>query len=173
MKLDFRHATAADIPLLLTLVTAGYRGERSRRGWTTEADLLDGQRIDAEQLAADIAAPQSVILLGEQDGQTIACAHVCVQADAGYFGMFSVWPELQGQGIGKQMLLRAEQIARQDFNLTLMRMMVIEQRQELIAYYLRRGYHLTGRHSPFPYGDERFGLPRRDDLRFAILEKPL
>lgn len=173
MRLDFRSANAADIPLLLALVTAAYRGDASRQGWTTEADLLDGQRIDAELLAADIAAANSLILLGEHAGKTLACAHVTARDGAGYFGMFSVWPELQGQGLGKQMLFEAERIAREKLGQTRMRMQVIDLRDELIAFYLRHGYQHTGQYSPFPYGDERFGKPKRQDLRFAILEKPL
>ncbi len=173
MSLTFRAATEADIPLLIDLVTGAYRGEASRAGWTTEADLLDGQRIDAEQLAADLARPQSVILLGEQDGMPVACAHVAVEEGAGYFGMFSVRPLLQGHGLGKRMLAEAERIARDDFGQKVMRMTVIDVRDELIAYYERRGYHRTGIHKAFPYGDPRFGLPRRDDLRFEMLEKTL
>ncbi|MDO4708712.1 MAG: GNAT family N-acetyltransferase [Pseudomonadota bacterium] len=173
MKLDFRHAVQADIPQLLALVTAAYRGDASRQSWTTEADLLDGSRTDAELLAADIDAADSLVLLGEHAGKLIACAHLAMQPDAGYFGMFSVCPRLQGQGIGKQMLLEAERIVREDFRKPLMRMQVIDLREELIAFYQRRGYHPTGQYSPFPYGDTRFGKPRRKDLRFAILEKPL
>ena len=54
-----------------------------------------------------------------------------------------------------------------------MRMTVIDIRDELIAFYERRGYRRTGIKKPFPYGDARFGLPKRDDLRFEVLEKPL
>jgi ribosomal protein S18 acetylase RimI-like enzyme len=87
--------------------------------------------------------------------------------------MFSVRPGLQGGGIGKQVLAEAERIAREDWGLAVMRMTVIDIRAELIAFYERRGYHRTGIRKPFPYGDERFGLPLRDDLRFEVLEKEL
>lgn len=173
MKLAFRHATAADIPALFELVTSAYRGDASRVGWTTEADLLDGARIDAERLAADITRDRSIILIGEREGAMLACAHVAVEDGAGYFGMFSVRPELQGHGIGKVMMQEAERIARDDFGQSAMRMTVIDVRDELIDYYARRGYRRTGIHKPFPYGDARFGLPKRDDLRFEILEKTL
>ena len=92
---------------------------------------------------------------------------------AGYFGMFSVVPGLQGGGIGKQVLAECERIARDDWRLPAMRMTVIDIRDELIAFYERRGYRRTGILKPFPYGDERFGLPQRDDLRFEVLEKAL
>jgi GNAT superfamily N-acetyltransferase len=159
--------------MLLELVTAAYRGEVSRAGWTTEADLLDGGRISADVLADDLARPQSRVLVAERDGQPLACAHVVVDGDAAYFGMFAVRPGLQGQGIGDTVLGEAERLAREDFGQTLMRMTVIDLRSELIAWYERRGYRRTGVFRPFPYGDTRFGIPLRDDLRFEVLEKSL
>lgn len=173
LPLQIRHATEADIPALLQLVTAAYRGEASRTGWTTEADLLDGSRIDAQALHADLARARSVILLVVADGAPVACAHVADEDGFGYFGMFAVQPGLQGRGIGKQLLAAAEALAREAWRLPAMRMTVIDVRDELIAFYLRRGYRRTGIHKPFPYGDARYGLPLRDDLRFEVLEKPL
>jgi len=102
-----------------------------------------------------------------------ACAHVAVEDGAGYFGMFAVRPGLQGAGVGRAVLAECERIAGDDWQLPLMRMTVIVQRDELIAWYERRGYRRTGVFKPFPYGDERFGIPRRDDLRFETLEKSL
>ena len=173
MKLEFRHAGAGDIPAVVALVTSAYRGDASRAGWTTEADLLDGARIDAQRVSDDIAREQSLILLGEADGRLLACAHVAVEDGTGYFGMFSVRPDSQGHGIGKRMLDEAERIAREELGVPSMRMTVIDVRDELIDYYVRRGYRRTGIHKPFPYGDERFGTPLRDDLRFEVLEKAL
>lgn len=170
-KLEFRNASHADIAAIVALVECTYRGDASRVGWTTEADLLDGMRIDAHRVRADLERAGSVVLLGERDGELLACANVCIDDGAGYFGMFSVLPELQGSGIGKQMLAEAERIARDDMQLPVMRMTVIDVRDELIAFYERRGYRRTGIHKPFPYGDDRYGIPRRDDLRFEILEK--
>lgn len=173
MKLEFRHAGAGDIPAVVALVTSAYRGDASRAGWTTEADLLDGARIDAQRVSDDIAREQSLILLGEADGRLLACAHVAVEDGTGYFGMFSVRPDSQGHGIGKRMLDEAERIAREELGVPSMRMTVIDVRDELIDYYARRGYRRTGIHKPFPYGDERFGTPLRDDLCFEVLEKAL
>ena len=169
----FRAATEADIDAIVALVTSAYRGESSRAGWTTEADLLDGARIDPEVLRADIARDGSRVVLAERDGALLACAHVAVDGDAGYFGMFSVVPGLQGGGIGKQVLAECERIVRDDWRLPAMRMTVIDVRDELIAFYQRRGYRRTGITKPFPYGDARFGEPKRDDLRFEVLEKTL
>ena len=171
--LRFRVASQADVPALVALVTSAYRGDASRAGWTTEADLLDGERIDAAVLRQDILRDDSTVMLVERDGMLQACAHVARDGDAAYFGMFSVAPGLQGSGIGKRVLAECERIAREDWQLTAMQMTVIDIRDELIEYYVRRGYRRTGIRKPFPYGDERFGLPLRDDLRFEVLEKEL
>ena len=171
--LTFRTATVADIDAISALVTSAYRGDSSRVGWTTEADLLDGNRIDREVLRADILRPRSLVLLAERDGELIACAHIADDNGAGYFGMFSVQPQAQGGGLGKTVLAEAERIAWQEWQLPVMQMTVIDAREELIAFYERRGYRRTGIKKPFPYGDARFGAPKRDDLRFELLEKPL
>ncbi len=171
--LTFRSAVPADIPALVALVTSAYRGDVSKQGWTTEADMLDGQRIDPDVLVRDIERDRSRILLAERDGMLLACAHVAEDEGAGYFGMFSVRPDLQGGGVGKAMLAEAERVARDEWRLPAMRMTVIDIRDELIAFYERRGYVRTGIKKPYPYGDERYGIPKRDDLRFEILEKPL
>lgn len=167
----YRDATAADVPALVALVTNAYRGEASRVGWTTEADLLDGERIDPEVLRGDIARAGSRVLMAVRDGEPVACAHVAIEGDAGYFGMFAVRPELQGSGLGDALLREAERAVRDEWALPAIRMTVIDLRVELIAWYERRGYRRTGIHKPFPYGDTRFGIPRRDDLRFEVLEK--
>lgn len=172
-NLSFRAATLADIDNLVALVTSAYRGDASKQGWTTEADMLDGQRIDPEALSRDIGRERSRIILVERDAQLLACAHVAEEDGAGYFGMFSVNPNLQGSGIGKAVLAEAERIAAEEWNLPAMRMTVIDIRDELIAFYERRGYVRTGLKKPFPYGDERYGIPKRNDLRFEVLEKSL
>ena len=170
-NLSFRPATLADIDALVVLVTSAYRGDASKQGWTTEADMLDGQRIDPEALRKDIERERSLIIIAEREARLLACAHVAEENGAGYFGMFSVKPDLQGGGVGKLLLAETERIVRDEWRLPAMRMTVIDIRSELIAFYERRGYRRTGLTKPFPYGDERYGVPKRDDLRFEILEK--
>lgn len=170
---SFRLATVDDVPAVVALVTSSYRGEASRAGWTTEADLLDGERLDPQVLRADIERPDSKVLLAERAGELVACAHVAVEDGAGYFGMFAVRPDLQGAGLGKQVLGAAERVVREEWRLPTLRMTVLTARADLIAFYERRGFRRTGATKPFPYGDERFGRPRRDDLEFAVLEKDL
>jgi ribosomal protein S18 acetylase RimI-like enzyme len=171
--LQFRAATAADISIVVSLVETAYRGDSGRRGWTTESDLLDGQRVDPVGVGDVIHKPDSRVLLAERDGALIACAHIEKQGDACYFGMFAVHPDLQGGGAGRQLLNAAEEIARAQWKCAKMEMTVISVRAELIAWYERRGYRRTGMFKPFPYGDARFGIPKRDDLRFELLAKAL
>jgi ribosomal protein S18 acetylase RimI-like enzyme len=171
--MPLRTATADDVPAIVALVQSAYRGESGLRGWTTESHLLDGQRTDAEDVSDVMGRPDSRVLLAETDGRLQATCHVDREGESAYFGMFAVDPSGQGQGLGKQMLAEAERIARDEWRCRFMRMTVIEQRDELIAWYQRRGYRRSGEFKPFPYGDERFGIPRRDDLRFEVLIKML
>ncbi len=169
----FRQATGVDIPAIVDLVQSAYRGDASRVGWTTEADLLDGIRIDARGVAEVIDHADSFVLLYEGDGVLLACAHVERQGGQAYFGMFAVRPTAQGNGVGRRVLAEAERCAVAHWGVARMAMKVIDAREDLIAWYVRRGYKRTGEHEPFPYGDARFGIPRRDGLRFERLEKAL
>ncbi|WP_030753731.1 GNAT family N-acetyltransferase [Streptomyces griseus] len=169
----YRRAVLDDVPVVVPLVESAYRGDASRVGWTTEAHLLEGQRTDPAGVAAVITAPGSVLLLVERDGETIACCQLEHRGEAAYFGMFAVRPELQGAGLGKRIIAEAERRVRELWDVREMHMTVIGAREDLIAWYERRGYRRTGETQPFPYGDERFGVPLRDDLRFEVLVKPL
>ena len=160
---------------MVDLVESAYRGASSKAGWTTEAELLEGQRTDAEAIAAVISSADSRLLLAsDKHGDVIACC-VIQQRRAGrsYFGTFAVRPGLQRGGVGKQVLAEAERIARDEWACDTIELTVIGQREDLIAWYGRRGYVATGEMRPFPYGDERFGVPKREDLYFVVLAKPL
>ncbi|MGW8376020.1 GNAT family N-acetyltransferase [Streptomyces sp. ODS28] len=169
----FRAADEEDIPALVALVESAYRGDASRAGWTTEADLLEGQRTDPEGIAAVVSAPHGRLLVAELDGETVACCQIEHRGEHAYFGTFAVRPTAQGGGLGKRVLAEAERVAREEWGLPEMHMTVIRQRDDLIAWYERRGYVRTGELIPFPYGDERFGIPQRDDLAFELLVKRL
>ncbi|MFF8429567.1 GNAT family N-acetyltransferase [Streptomyces sp. NPDC016566] len=169
----FRDATDADVDALVALIESAYRGDSSRAGWTTEADILEGQRTDPEGVLGVIKSPDSRLLTVEQDGRIVACCQLEHRGRHAYFGMFAVSPALQGAGLGKVVITEAERLARQTWGVTEMHMTVISVRDDLIAWYERRGYRRTGEMTPFPYGDERFGIPQRDDLQFELLVKPL
>ncbi|MFF1273512.1 GNAT family N-acetyltransferase [Streptomyces marokkonensis] len=171
--LTFRDATDADVDTLVALIESAYRGESSRAGWTTEADILQGQRTDPEGVLEVIKSPDSRLLTVEREGRIVACCQLEHRGAYAYFGMFAVSPALQGAGLGKAIIAEAERQARGTWGVDEMHMTVISVREDLIAWYERRGYRRTGRTTPFPYGDERFGIPQRDDLRFELLVKEL
>lgn len=168
-----RRATIDDSAALLALIGSAYRGDASRAGWTSEADLLGGQRIDATMLAAMLADDKQRLLLIEDADGIAACVNVERRDGCGYVGLVTVRPTGQGRGLGRQLLVAAEELIASDWRLPSAEMTVIRQRIELIAWYGRHGYLPTGETRPFPYGDARFGEPRRDDLEFVVLEKRL
>lgn len=167
-------ATRADIDDIVALVESAFRGDASRAGWTTEADLLDGRRTGPDELEIILSDPEQRVLL-DRDGQGGLRASVVVsrEGDAAGFGMLAVVPALQGAGTGSRVLAAAERWVSSHWGARRMNMKVIAQRSELIAWYERRGYRRTGETAPFFYGDERFGLPKRPDLSFVALEKDL
>jgi GNAT superfamily N-acetyltransferase len=168
-----RAATEDDAAALVALINGAYRGESSKAGWSTEADLLDGQRTDVDWIAEMIRSAGNVILVHEEDGALVGCVRLERTGEDCYLGLLTVLPTLQARGVGRQLLAAAEAWAVEHWDSRSMHMTVITLREELLAWYQRRGYQRTGNRKPFPYGDERFGLPRRPDLEFEVLKKSL
>ncbi|MCW3086842.1 MAG: family acetyltransferase [Sediminibacterium sp.] len=164
-------AGETDIPALVTLVNSAYRGDSSKKGWTTEADLLDGVRTDPSALAGMMEPAGNLILKCEDGaGNLQGCVYLAKKNDKLYLGMLTVSPELQALGLGRKMLAAAEDHARLT-GCRAITMTVISVRHELIAWYERNGYHATGETEPFPT-DPAFGLPRQP-LHFIVMEKLL
>lgn len=169
-----RDAETTDIPVLHRLIESAYRGEVSRAGWTTEADLLDGQRTDPDDLAAILADPAQAMLTAWRGDELVGCVLIAGRGEGtGYFGMLSVSPTLQGGGLGRRLIEAAHTAMAARFGARRVRISVFPQRETLIAWYQRLGYGLTGETLPFPYGNPRFGLPLRDDLHFVVMERAL
>ncbi len=151
---------------VVALVESAYRGEASREGWTTEADLLDGQRTDAAAVAEAVGRPDGTVLVATSGATIVGCCQlVGGPGAAARFAMFAVAPRLQGRSIGDALLAEAERRARAAWGPGALRMEVLAPRSELLAWYGRRGYAADRRDGPLPLRRPRFGIPRRDDLR--------
>ena len=175
MSVTIRPASGGESAEITALVNAAYRGDTSRKGWTTEADLLGGQRTDERSIAEVLAFPESVLLVaGPPDGAL--CGWVLLQRKSGgaaHLGMLTVSPEHQNRGRGRRLLEEAEKYARSRREAVMLEMTVISRRNELIAWYERRGYRRTGEKRPFPVQEPRVGLPKVRDLEFEVLVKSL
>jgi ribosomal protein S18 acetylase RimI-like enzyme len=139
-----------DIPSLTALLNIAYRGEHSKKGWTTEAFLIAGdKRTDENDLQQVMLQPGSVILKYNNEQQQISgCVNLQQHGNKIYLGMFCVSPQAQGKGIGKQILQATEEYARH-LQCIAIYMSVISARTELINWYQRRGYQDTGERTPF------------------------
>jgi ribosomal protein S18 acetylase RimI-like enzyme len=168
-----RAARPADAEVLAALIRAAYRGEDSRAGWTSEADLVEGERINPGQVRAMITDTGSLMLVGEDTDRIVACCQVRNEgAGLAYFGTFAVSPQAQGAGLGRQLMTEAEHQAITTFGATRLEMTVLAPQDKLIAYYERRGFHRTAETRPFP-ADPIYARPLRDGLYFVVLEKSL
>ncbi len=166
-------ANVADVEALNSLVNSAYRGEGSKNGWTTEAEILDGIRIDVAALTK-ILAKDDVVVLKCTNGEGNIVGTVCLELKPGYLhlGMFAVSPDLQGGGIGKSLMKAAEEfgIANSCDRIIIS---VISSRTELIDWYKRHGYLATGSDIAFEDIDGRFGDPKVDGIRLIEMEKQL
>lgn len=162
-------ATIEDISSLNKLINSAYRGESSKKGWTTEANLLEGLRTTDQELAELIANPVNTILKFTENNLIIGCVLLVQKENKLYLGMLTVSPELQNSGVGKKLLHEAE-IYAQQLGLPKIVMTVISVREELIAWYKRNGYKDTGAREPFPASDVHIPISDKP-LEFIVLEK--
>ncbi len=179
-KLQTRLATTRHIGALKLMINNAYRGETGKKGWTTEADLIGGQRIDEGLLEEILGTNQSYLLIAfETEDSILGCVHLqklsSSQGDQTkvYLGLLTVNVDHQKRGVGDYLLQESERYAKQKLKAAAIEMTVLSVRKELIAWYVKRGYRVTGEQRPFPYGNERFGRPFKDDLVFEVLIKNL
>lgn len=171
MIINIKKATLADVSALNTLVNGAYRGDSGRQGWTTEADLIDGTRIDETILEGLLKRSDTTVLTYREENTLLGCVELRKENEKLYLGMLSVQPNTQGKGIGKKLLHAAEVFANEN-KCNRIFMTVISVRKELIDWYVRHGYQLTGDRKPFVAPDERWGIPKTS-LEFVFLEKKL
>jgi GNAT superfamily N-acetyltransferase len=168
MSITIRVATREDLLALHPVIERAYRGETARQGWTHEADLIiESARTDIPTLAAIVDDPAQRLLLAEQGSRPIGCVQVTYRGDGlAYLGLLCVDPTLQSAGLGKQLVAAAEATARDSFGAGAMEMTVIDRRTELIEFYERRGYAVSGEKRDFP-------IPLDPPLFMDVLVKAL
>lgn len=166
--MHIRVATEADLPALHSVIERAYRGDSARAGWTFESDLLEGDRTDIDELGAILRNPSDRLLVALSEvGAPIGCVQITGKGEGlAYLGLLCIDPALQAGGLGRMMIAAAESLARDVFGARAMEMTVIDQRSELIAYYERRGYVLTGEKRAFP-------VLLDPPLAMVVLEKAL
>jgi GNAT superfamily N-acetyltransferase len=171
-----RPARTDDHPAVVELANLAYRGLEGSRGWNAESELLEGERINLAMLRRDLeASPDAHLLLFCDDENGPPLGSVWLEPDGGdvwRLSLLSVHPNLQDRQLGRALIAAAETFAR-DHGARRIRMAVINARDTLLAWYGRRGYAPTGAVEPYPYGDDRYGRPLRNDLAFVILEKAI
>lgn len=168
-------ATEADYPEIIALANRAYRGaDGASASWNLEVGILEGQRMDDALLREELAEKPDGFLLTYRETAAaglVGTAWLNPEGDGvWYLGLLMVRPDLQNRGTGRELLRAAEEFARERGARTI-RMTVLHVRDTLVAWYLRRGYTVTPETRPFPYGDDRFGRPLRDDLHFLVLQK--
>ena len=168
----FRRATVEDAAAIAALVNSAYRGESSKQGWTTEADLLDGTRAVENEIQGLVSTDDTMTVLCVDGNEIVGSVNIEKQGEFCYLSMLAVRPGKQGSGIGRQLMQEAERRAREAWASKKMTMTVITKRPELIAYYERCGYRRTGELKPFLF-DDVHAIPRVDGIELEILEKDL
>jgi ribosomal protein S18 acetylase RimI-like enzyme len=160
-----------DVSELCVLINSAYRGEISKKGWTTEANMLEGIRIDENELIGIIKQPNANIFKFIENRKIISCVLLDIQESKLYLGMLCVNPELQNNGIGKKMLDFAVDYALKN-NLPKIIMTVISERLELISWYNRNGFYDNGTREPFPE-NHIDDVISGEKLEFIVLEKSI
>ena len=171
MSFNLRTASEADAQEIADLVNSAYRPTFQGGGWTHEGDLVSGARTTVDQIN-ELLHGQSVVLLYCLETSIVACVHVSGDSSGVCVGLLATRPNLQDQGLGKQMLLHAEQYASENFKASVCKISVLSSRPELLAFYERRGYILTGHVEEYPVA-AGVGSPIVDGIKVLSLEKIL
>jgi ribosomal protein S18 acetylase RimI-like enzyme len=166
--MNFRDATTADAAFVASFINRAYRGEEAKRGWTTEAEILDGIRTSTEELSELISKPNNRLVLLYDQLHLLGCMHLETNTAQCYLGMLTVNPDLQNRGLGKKLLHKAKEIAC-ELECPKIVITVITLRKELIEFYLRYGFRPTERFIEFPQ-DPKFGLAKVPNLQMQYFE---
>ncbi len=166
----FREAKIEDIPQIVDLVNISYRSKEFK-GWTSEADIVKGDRINNAQVQ-ELFQNDSKVFVMFKDEELIGCVHVHKQNDSCYIGMLTTHPNVQNMGIGKEILKLAEEHSIKNYSINCFEMSVLSVREELINFYERRGYKRTGDNEPYPV-NANVGTPLSSEIQVLHLVKEI
>ncbi|APX34200.1 GNAT family N-acetyltransferase [Brachybacterium sp. P6-10-X1] len=180
--LQVRPARPADVPDIVDLVQAAYRGEG---GWTTEAHLVRGARTHPDEVHGMLADDAVVLLVAEavtdlepaadSPADVVGCCYTRqepadvngrIQAE---LGLFAVHPSAQSRGLGGRLLESQAELLR-SAGVDVLMIRVLQSRPELHAWYERHGFVRTGAAVPFP-GDPSWLTV--EGLGMDVMERPL
>lgn len=171
-NITLKIASQADAGEITSLVNSVYRGENAKKGWTTEADFIDGIRINDAKVKEIINSKDDIIILALISGEIIGCVQLEKTDKYSLLGMLSVDVNYQDRGIGKILITECERYTKDVWKLGEIKMKVIGRRVELLEYYNRRGYLITGEREDFGSCCDTFGEPK-EKLYFDVLAKKL
>ena len=170
--IHYHKAEISDASAIADLINSAYRGESSRAGWTTEADLIEGMRTTTQEVAAIIQRENAFILIGVLKDQIIATIGCEKHENTAKLGMIAVKPTMQNKGYGKEMIQAAEAMTLRQWRVAGFYMSVITLRESLIAFYERLGYERTGNLEDFPTESPLWQV-KVNNLKFEYLVKVL
>ncbi|HEY0704097.1 MAG TPA: GNAT family N-acetyltransferase [Candidatus Acidoferrales bacterium] len=150
-----RLAAAADIPQIVALVNLAFR---------VEAFLVYGDRTNAVQIEAMFGT--GVFLLGEISGELAGCVYLELRGERAYFGLLSISPAHQRQGVGRELAAEAERRAKAA-GCRVMDIRTVNVRPELAIIYSKMGYAESGT-EPFPAD-----VPTKMPCHFVRMSKNL
>lgn len=158
------------LPRIEVLLNHAYRGEESKKGWTSETHLIDGVvRSSLKTITETYNKQGSVFLLYSHENNIEGCVNLQIQNSSQlYLGMFAVNPIKQGLGIGKSLLKASEEYSK-SVGCNCIYMTVINVRTELINWYERHGYINT--HKLIPFNEDGEHGKHLQELYFTELVK--
>ena len=167
-NISVRKAATEDAGVIVALVNAAYRPTPGSEGWTHEADLVTGSRIDLGQLLRVLES--STVLVAVRESQLVGCVQIQATGRESHIGMLAVLPSAQTAGLGKKLLVEAECYAKSNFGAERFVLLVVAGRRDLINFYVRRGYEETGEFQAYPI-EAGVGTPVDPNARLAVLQK--
>ncbi|CEJ55068.1 hypothetical protein PMG11_01345 [Penicillium brasilianum] len=171
-NLHFRTATQDDILDLKQLIESAFRAEDCREGWVGNSQLAAQFSIEAKNIASIIDNPESLFLMaGDTSGTLLGTIGVSKRGpDSARLFMLAVDPDCHRGGLGKRILTYAEGYCQREWGSKVLGLDALSNRENLISWYMRRGFRKTGETTPFPR-EEFKDLDLPDDLHFVEFQK--